>query len=364
MEPPQDPQTVAIVLPSWLGDTVMATPALCALRQRFDTAQIVHVGPPACLEALEGSDLADAQKVDLSRIPPRAINFFRQVVCFRRRRFDLAVLLPNSFRSALVCWLGGARRRIGYNRDGRGGMLTDKLSPPRDPSGRRETIAAIDYYNALAEALGAKVLSRRMSLTATSVDQASAVALLAQERIDPHRPVIMLNPGGAYGPSKRYPADRFATVADALVERYGAQIVINAAPNERDLAAHLAQAMKHPPAVNFAERANSIGLLKGLLRRCDLLITNDTGARHVAAALGTAVVTIFGSTDPALSRIDFDRERIVLTSAPCAPCQRKTCPLPAGKEHHRCMKEISPKKVLAAVEELLPRTVTAQEDRS
>jgi len=98
---------------------------------------------------------------------------------------------------------------------------------------------------------------------------------------------------------------------------------------------------------------NSIGLLKALVDRADLLITNDTGARHVAAALGSAVVTIFGATDPNRTTLDYDRERIVRADVPCGPCQKKRCPLPAGPERHQCMLKIPPETVVAAAEELL-----------
>jgi heptosyltransferase-2 len=142
-------------------------------------------------------------------------------------------------------------------------------------------------------------------------------------------------------------------VADELIEDLRAGIIINAAPAEKDIASAVEAAMKHPPLVNFARRSNSLGLLKGLLRRCDLLITNDTGARHFAAALGTAVVTIFGSTDPTWAQIDYPRERILRADVPCGPCQKKRCLQPPGPTFHRCMVAIPPEMVAQAARELL-----------
>jgi heptosyltransferase-2 len=144
-------------------------------------------------------------------------------------------------------------------------------------------------------------------------------------------------------------------VADALVDRCGAQILVNAAPNaaERALADSVAHHMRRKPILNLADRDNTLGLLKGLLSRCDLLITNDTGARHIAAAVGAAVVTIFGSTDPVWAKIDYDRERIIRADVPCSPCQKKTCPLPEGPGHHQCMTAVSADTVLEAAGELL-----------
>lgn len=163
----------------------------------------------------------------------------------------------------------------------------------------------------------------------------------------------MLNPGGAFGPSKIWDSHRYAGVADRLMQRHGAQIIINAAPSERAIAASVDREMCNTPAVNFAELDNSLGLLKGLLRRCSLLITNDTGARHIAAALGTGVVTLFGSTDPRWSRIDYDRERIIRVDVPCSPCQKKMCAQPPGPLYHQCMSAITPEMVLQAAEKLL-----------
>jgi heptosyltransferase-2 len=163
----------------------------------------------------------------------------------------------------------------------------------------------------------------------------------------------MLNPGASFGPSKMWPADRYAALGDALIEKWGAQVIVNAAPAERAVAAAVVAAMKHKLLLHFADRDNSLGLLKGLLSRTDLLVTNDTGARHVGAAMGAAVVTIFGSTDPDWTRLDYPRERLVRTAVECAPCQKKRCRLPAGPTRHRCMTAIPVEMVLAAAEELL-----------
>ena len=114
--------------------------------------------------------------------------------------------------------------------------------------------------------------------------------------------------------------------------------------------------MRRAPAVSFDERDNTLGLLKSLVRRCSLVITGDTGVRHFAAAFDTPVVTLFGSTDPVWASIDYDKERIIRVDVPCAPCQKKRCPLPEGPEHHQCMEKITPEMVLAAAEELLDAT--------
>jgi len=354
-------ERIAVLLPNWVGDVVMATPALRALRRCFAGSEIVHVGRPVALELLAGGDLADGQMTDLSHGRSMPINLLRQAGRMRKRRFDLAVLLPNSFRSALLCWLGRVGRIAGYDRDGRGWMLSDKLAPPRDSDGRLLPVSAIDYYNALARMLGAEADSRRMFLPSGRAD---ADGLIARVTGGDDRPTVMLNPGASFGPSKVWPAERYAAVADALIERHGARIVINAAPSERRVAATVAKAMRHRPTINLAEHDNTISLLKSLMRLCCLLITNDTGARHMAAAIGIGVVTVFGSTDPAWSRIDYPLERTVRVDVPCGPCQKKRCPLPVGKMRLRCLTAITPEMVLAAAEELLAVPAAGKERRA
>ena len=343
------PERVAVWLPSWVGDAVMAAPSLRALRERFARATITLIGRPAPLEVLAGGDLADAALPDA---PGQLLALLRAGKALRRERFDLAVLLPNSFRSALVARLARIPRRLGYARDGRSWLLTDRLAPPKDAGGYR-VVPARDYYADLVEVTGAKVTDRTLRLAVSDAGRQQADALLAEAEWDASRPTVMLNPGGGFGPSKRWPAERFAAAADALADRHAAQIIINAAPGETDVAAQVAIAMKRDVLVNLADRANSLALLKALLARCNVLITNDTGARHVAAGVGAGIVSIFGSTDPAWTTLDYDLERIIQAEVPCAPCQKKACPNPPGETFHQCMTSIEVDDVAAAASELL-----------
>ncbi len=347
---------ILVFLPNPVGDVVMSTPALRALREHFVGAHIAHVGRKVALEVLSPNRLADETILDFSRLAPRFANFFRLAGRVRKGRYNLGLLMPNSFRAAALARAGGLKRVVGYSRDARGWMLTDRRIPPHDDSGRLKPISAIDYYLELVRLLGVSspaASSREMFLEVGDADQADADAEIDRASIDRNRPIVMLNPGAAFGPSKMWDADRFAAVADALVERCGAQIIINAAPDERPIAAAVGGAMAHGPAITFADRDNTLGLLKGLLRRCSLLITNDTGARHIAAALGIGLVTLFGSTDRRWAQIDYRRERIVQVDVPCAPCQSKMCVRPAGPTYHQCMNLITPEMVLEAATELL-----------
>ncbi len=339
------PRRVVVMLPNWVGDAVMFTPTLRAIRARFPEAELVLFGRPGPAAVLTPNPW-------IERVVAAPGGLLADARPWRGKRPDLAVLGPNSFRSALTARLARAKRRCGYGRDGRGFLLTDRLAPPREPDGSFAAISALDYYLALAEHLGCDVSERRMELSVGDADAAAAEELLTAAGADGSRPLVLLNPGAAYGVSKLYPAARFAAVADALVETRGAQIIINAAPDERDIARVVADAMKRPVLVNLGEYANTLGLLKALTARADLMISNDTGPRHFAAAFGVPVVTVFGPTDPRWSDTGFERERIVRVDVPCGPCGRKRCPL-RDTQRDQCMLKIKPEMVLVAAGELL-----------
>jgi heptosyltransferase-2 len=353
-----DGKRILVFVPNPVGDVVMATPALRAVREHFDGAHVTHVGRQLALEVLSPNRWADETIADHSRLRPRMSNFFQLAGRLRRGRFDIAVLMPNSFRVAALARVGGAKRLIGYSRDVRGLLLTDRRMPPRDERGRLVPVSAIDYYLELARLSGVpagKLEPRRLILDVSQADQAAADEQLARCSTDHAGPVVMLNPGAAFGPSKMWAPACFAAVADSLVERYDARIIINAAPSEKAVAAAVAEAMVCRPALSFAERDNTLGLLKGLLVRSSLLITNDTGARHIAAALGVGLVTLFGSTDPRWSQIDYERETVMSVEVSCAPCQSPMCRRPAGPEYHQCMERITPEMVIEAAAGLLRR---------
>ena len=348
---------IAVFLPNWVGDVVMATPALRALRGHFAGSSIAYIGRKAPIDALTGTTWADTLIPEPFRKGSGLSAAFKLARRLRQERFDLAILMPNSFRSAAVAWMGRCRHRIGYARDGRTFLLTQSLPPQRDDMGY-VPVPAIDYYNTLLTLLGITQSDRRMELPLPRSDELAAEVLLRQCEYDPKRPLVMLNPGAAFGTSKLWHFRRYAALADELVVRRDAQIILHAAPSEKTLVAQVAAAMKHPPLVNFGQRDSSIGLLKALLRRCRLLVTNDTGARHIGVAVGVNVVTIFGSTDPNWTTLDYDRERIVRHPLPCSPCQQPLCPQPGGPQYHQCMTAIRVEDVLTPALDLMDQGAT------
>lgn len=339
---------ILISVPNWVGDVVMATAALRAIRHRYPQARITHLLRPYVAEVLNGTGLADEVRYwpeANSSQPGRPRSFLDLVRGLRRDQYDLAVLLTNSFRSALAVRLADIRRRAGYARDGRGWLLTDRLYAPKK-NGDFVPIPALDYYNNVALRIGTEKPGDRLELATTPADEAAIDQRLGAGA--PAQPLVVLNPGANYGWAKCWPAEYFAELSDMLVERYGARVVASLGPKEREIAERLRAAARRPLEI-FIDPPLGLGPLKALIRRCNLLITNDTGPRHFAAAFDVPVVTIFGSSDPAWTETRFARERSVTLHLECQPCMERVCPL----HHHRCMRDLRPDMVLTKVEELL-----------
>lgn len=342
------PESVLVVLPNWVGDVVLATPTLRALRQGFADADIVLLIKPYVGGLIAGSDWADEVvhwRGGRSR-EDRRRSFLGLAGDLRRRKFDLAVLLTNSFRSALLTTLIGAKRRVGYDRDGRGLLLTDRLVAHR-VNGQFVPISMIRYYGAIADYLGCRPDYDRIELFTEPSDEAAIDHLFEQYRIRSDRPVVVVNSGAAFGSAKCWPPERFGVVANRLVAELGVQVIVPCAPNELEIV----QAIRHEmnqPAVFLDDPILPLRHLKALIRRADLLVTNDTGPRHFACAFGRPVVTIFGPTDPAWTETDYARERKLSVPVDCGPCMKRRC-----ATDHRCMTRIGVDDVVAACAELL-----------
>lgn len=338
------PRRLLVFVPNWVGDVVMATAALRALRGAFGPSRIVHLMRSYVAEVLAGANLCD----DMRFWPASSAGYGSLIRSLRRERFDTAVLFTNSFRSALLARLSGARRRVGYARDARGWMLTDRLYPPRE-GGRFVPMSALDYYNAIARHMGCTDVGDRLYLATTPADEASIDARLGPGPVQ--RPLVVLNPGSNYGTAKRWPPEYYAALSDALSEQCGARVIASLAPGERDVADRIRREARRPIDV-FIDPPLGLGPLKALIRRCDLLVTNDTGPRHFAAAFGRPVLTVFGSSDPAWTDTRFAGERIARLSLDCQPCMERECPL----KHHQCMKDLCPEPVIAMAAAILEKS--------
>jgi heptosyltransferase-2 len=324
-------RALAVRLPNWLGDTVMAVPTVRALREGFPGARVLLAGPWATL--LSGQGLGEALVTY-----PRAWSA-RLAAADAVRRFgpDTAVLLPNSVESALAAWYWGAGRRIGFGTAARAVLLTD--APPL-PEPRRHQA---DEYLLLAEACGAGVVERAPRLTPPPADgpeRAEARALLADAgvRREHGRPVVAVHLGAAYGPAKLWPQARVEEFC-RLAAGEGIGVVLVGAPTDAGTGAAVAAATSAASLVGRDRPA----LLSALLSEIDVLVSGDTGVAHLAAALGTPAVTLFGPTDPALSA-PRGPVRVLTHPVPCAPCFYRACPI-----DHPCLRDLAPARVREAV---------------
>ncbi|MEM8781545.1 MAG: lipopolysaccharide heptosyltransferase II [Planctomycetota bacterium] len=300
-----------VVMPTWFGDCVMATPTLRALRRACPETAIEALVAEPLIPLMDGAEGVDAWR---AAEPKRGFGWAgRQSEALRHGGFDACVLLPNSFRWAWAAWRAGIPMRIGYARDGRGALLTDRLVPRRVGS-RFLEVPTLEYYLQLARYLGADGRDVAMRLP---VDDASDRQ--AEQHLSPAegRPVVLLNPG-AQKPEKRWPAERFADLADRCVERLGVAVAVTGSPAEREIVDAVCGRARSEP-MNLPALGVDLPTLKAIARRAAVLVTNDTGPRHLAAAVGTPVVTLFGPTTPAWTEIDFPLERIVTATPDASP---------------------------------------------
>jgi heptosyltransferase-2 len=350
-------EKLMVVLPSWVGDVVMATPALRALRRLYPDAKITYLLKSYVRPVVDASPWHDRLIVlrpkSKQKSEPKKNGRPSLQSRLKRKRFDAVVLLTNSFRSAFVSGLAGIPRRIGYDRDGRGLLLTDRLIPMKH-DGKFTPFPMIDYYLGVARYLGAQSAPRKMQLFTRPEDDAVADEVL-RRATGPrgHAPLILLNPGAAnHGDAKLWPAERFAALADQLVEKHNAVVLVSGSPKDRPILQLVHRAARHPlvdlPRFFDKPKPDGLTLLKSIVKRCNLVVTNDTGARHVAVALGTPVVSLFGPTDPEWTRLDSPIETLIRHADGCAACA-------AGKTkgRHRCMTAITVAMVLEAAEQSL-----------
>ena len=294
---------ILVVMPTWVGDVCMATPALgvVASHARASGARVEALVRPGLEALLAGHPTLDALHVSRMRLDPASVG--RELRPLRAPRIDAAVLFPNSWRSAIAARLCGARRVIGYARDGRGILLTHSIDAPD----RRTAISATAYYGQLAAfATGLPVpASTPLSLAVAAHERAAADAL-----VPPGPPLLLINPG-ANRADKRWPAARFAEAARVIAASHGMRIAVTGSPGESALVAEVASQCE---GLDLVSRGITLGALKGVMARSALLLCNDTGPRHIAAALGTPCVALFGPTDHRwTSPLPGARERLLLS---------------------------------------------------
>lgn len=331
---------IVVRTPNWLGDTLMALPAIEALRRHDPEVDIRIAAPPWIREIFSGPEAGFRMFPETA--DEREKDPLRPTAAVRAARFDAGLLLTNSFGSALTLARAGIRERWGYDRDGRGLLLTRRVRYRR----RDEAVHMVRYYLDLMDGLGIPAIPPEIRLTVTPEEAARGRALLASAGLDPGRPLIVLHPGAAYGPAKRWPAERFAALAGILQDRRGVEIAVTGTDQDRALAAEIRPGLRRP-AADLTGRT-SLRELLAVAAAAAVFVTNDSGPMHMANAIRTPVVALFGPTDPAVTA-PFHEPRVVLkTEAVCWPCLYRQCPY-----DHRCLTGISAEEAAAAVEGFL-----------
>jgi heptosyltransferase II len=327
---------------NWIGDAVMAIPALQAIRSRWPDAEVTVLARPAVADLYREQRCAARFIAYENRGTHRGVwGRERLAAELRRERFDVAVLLQNAFEAAWLVWRAGIPERIGYARDARSWLLTRAVAVPQ--KGEIPAHESYYYLELLRRAgwLPALPEVERIELAVSAQAREAAGRRLADAGAREGRAWVAFAPGASYGSAKCWPAERYAALADRLIAACDADVLLFGAPGESDMAARIVRAMGRP-AVNLVGATNTAEL-PALLAACDLFIGNDSGAMHVAAAVGLPVVGIFGPTDPEGTRPVTPRFTLVRQPVFCSPCFLRRCPI-----DHRCMTRISVDEVFGA----------------
>ena len=331
---------------NWIGDCVMSVAAVKELRRLHPEDQLTIAGYGRVTGVFEGQAFVD-RVIALEhaggwariRAESRAL-----------RGSDLVVLFPNSFSSALPAFLARVPDRLGYGTDGRSLLLTRRVRPQSMRLGYHQAFYYLDLIHQLGlsevDYLGDRNYAPDITLEADKSASEKARSLLEEAGVDRGRPLVALNPGAAFGPAKRWFLDRFAAVADLLVEEEGAEILLIGSSPEVPLARQIEKQMRTSP--HCLSGKTSLPTLMGLLSQCDLLLTNDSGPMHLAAALHIPQVALFGSTDEIATGPLSHRAVVIHKHVECSPCLLRDCPIDL-----RCFDRIAVDEVFEAAQGLL-----------
>lgn len=330
---------------NWIGDAVMTTPALNVIREHFPLAKItllantmvsrlfsLHPG----IDAIITFDRQGRHRGVAGRL--------RLAAELRNEAFDLAIILPNSFDSALVPWLAGIPIKIGKCSDGRTLLLNGRYHAPKNTVPCHE----VEYYLNLLNRFGISGRRTPLTLYISPAEEREASDTLAEYGVLTDDFVLGINPGASYGSAKRWYPEKFAGVARHLAERWSARVVIFGGPGETAIAGDIANRLEGT-AVNLAGKT-SVRELMALIKRCNFFVTNDSGPMHIAAAFNVPLIAVFGSTDHTGTSPYSENSEVVRYDVECSPCKLRECPI-----DHRCMTGVTEEAVVNAAIRLADR---------
>jgi len=328
---------------NWVGDAVMTVPALRELRRLLPDAHITLVSRPGTADVFLDADFIDEVLVyDRTGLG----SAWTQASEWRRRRFDLALLFQNAFEAAAIAFLARVPRRMGYDADRRGKLLTRAIPLPAWKDERHEIFYYLNLVAELERMLsGASLVESveskqpQFALAVSAERQQQARELLREHGLRTDAPLVLLCPGSINSRAKRWPAERYAAVADHFAKT-GASVALIGSPAEMEVSKEVSLHTINKPIVLTGK--TSVAEAAAIVSVADVLITNDTGPAHIGSAVGTPTLVIFGPTNPLTTRPFAPNAEIIRQKPDCAPCMLRDCPI-----DHRCMTAISPEEVFA-----------------
>ncbi len=350
---PEQIERVVVRGVNWVGDAVMTVPALRELRRVLPHAHIT-LATRSWAEGL----FSDADFIDDLLIYDRRSRDFRAVARqtreWRRRRFDLALLFQNAFEAALIAAAARVPVRIGYATDGRRALLTHALPLPDWREERHEVFYYLNIVGELEEMLyGASQIEKhepQLALNISEERKTQAREFLSSEGVMMTGALVALCPGSTNSRAKRWPAERYAALADRFIAETGANVLLIGSPGEMEVSREVEKQMRHRPVMLTGR--TDLAQAVAVLSLADVLITNDTGPAHISAALNRPTLVIFGPTDPRTTRPFSSIAEIIRHPPECAPCMLRDCPI-----DHRCMTVISPDEVFSRAAAMMKKEV-------
>jgi heptosyltransferase II len=331
-----DVSSIVVRAPNWVGDAVMSVAALRELRRFFPNSHITVVSKPGTSDVFAGADYIDDVLV-YNRTGLKS--FFDQVNAWKQREFDLALLFQNAFEAAAISFMARVPLRVGYATERRGFLLSHAVPVPQWKNERHEVFYYLNLVAELERLLTGSAVEPSGPDTAISVsdNQKRQARRLLMERKATAKPLVLLCPGSVNSRAKRWPAERYAALADQFVET-GATVALIGAPSELDVSQTVAALTRRPALVLTGQ--TRVSEVIALISIADVLITNDTGPAHIGAAVGTPTLVIFGPTNPLTTSPFGPAGEIIRQPPECAPCMLRDCPI-----DHRCMNAIAPEEV-------------------
>jgi len=341
---------IVVRTPNWVGDAVMSIPALRELRRLFPAAQITLAAPSGTSDIFLDADFAD----DILKTERGGLGTFSNAREWRRRHFDLAVLFQNAFAAAATAFFARIPRRVGYESERRSALLTTSISMPVWRDERHESFY---YLNIIAELertlFGTSTVNTaepRFNLCVSGERKEVARKTLNQAGANPERPTAILCPGSVNSRAKRWPAERYAELADRLIEA-GMVVALIGSVGEIDVSSEVMARSKHRPILLTGQ--TTVAEAVAIISIAHVLITNDTGPAHIGASLKTPTLVIFGPTNPLTTYPYSPAAEMIRRPPDCAPCMLRDCPI-----DHRCMTAISTEEVFETACQLVAKRTT------